>query len=607
MLFSAKTRQENIQKLQEGELDLLIIGGGITGSGVALQAAASKVKTGLIEMQDFSEGTSSRSTKLVHGGIRYMKSFDVEVLKDTVGERAIVQRVAPHIPRPAKMVLPLYEEEAASTFSMLSLKIAMGVYDQLAGIEGTELANRLLSPEEVLELEPHLKKEGLLGGGCYLDFINNDARLVIDNLKKAAEDGALLASRVKAIGFLYEGDKIVGVKARDVLSGEVFEVRSKYVLNASGPWVDKVRNLNFKRAPRPKMRPTKGVHLVVTKEKLPITHATYFDSGYGDGRMIFALPRENKTYFGTTDTDYHGDLANPQVTQEDLDYLLGAVELRYPGLIIGKEDIESSWAGLRPLLNTNSGSDYNGGDNGFISDKSFQELVSAVVDYKEEKLSRGELESILKNLEGSLGEKRLSPSAVSRGSSLEREEDGLITLSGGKITDYRKMGEGALGLVIGLLKEEHSAKFDEVDSTSYAISGGEFDPTKVEETMVANVRKGVEAGLTETEATYIANYYGMNCLHVFGYADEMDAYPGLSLAESARLKYALEHEMVLTAADYFIRRTNHVLFGREKVEGLIDPVLDAMGNYLGWSEEERQNQGHLFKAILEKSDLKGLK
>ena len=475
-MFSRGTRQESIEKMQHEKLDLLIIGGGITGAGVALQAAASGIKTGLIEMQDFAEGTSSRSTKLVHGGIRYLKTFDVEVVADTVGERAVVQGIAPHIPKPDPMLLPIYEDEGATTFNMFSVKVAMDLYDKLANVTGTKYENYTLTPEEVLEREPFLKKEGLKGAGVYLDFRNNDSRLVIDNIKKAAEDGAYLVSKMKAIGFLYEGDQIVGVKARDLLTDQVVEIHAKIVINTSGPWVDKIRNLNFKRAVSPKMRPTKGVHLVVDAKKLPVPQPTYFDTGKQDGRMVFAIPRENKTYFGTTDTDYQGDYTDPKVTQEDVDYLLDVINHRYPDANITLADIESSWAGLRPLLIGNSGSDYNGGDNGSISDKSFSKVVDTVTEYKENKASRLEVEDVLNHLENSRDEK--APSSISRGSSLERESDGLVTLSGGKITDYRKMAEGALKLIRQLLKDDYRMSVKEIDSKHYPVSGGDFDTNK---------------------------------------------------------------------------------------------------------------------------------
>lgn len=604
-MFSRGTRQENIEKMQQEELDLLIIGGGITGAGVAIQAAASGIKTGLIEMQDFAEGTSSRSTKLVHGGIRYLKTFDVEVVADTVGERAVVQSIAPHIPKPDPMLLPIYEDEGATTFNMFSVKVAMDLYDKLANVTGTKYENYTLTPEEVLEREPFLKKEGLKGAGVYLDFRNNDSRLVIENIKKAAEDGAYLVSKMKAVGFLYDNDQIVGVKARDLLTDEVVEIKAKIVINTSGPWVDKIRNLNFKRAVSPKMRPTKGIHLVVDAKKLPVPQPTYFDTGKQDGRMVFAIPRENKTYFGTTDTDYQGDYTDPKVTQEDVDYLLEVVNHRYPEANITLQDVEASWAGLRPLLIGNSGSDYNGGDNGSISDKSFGKVIDTVTEYKENKVTRVEVEDVLNHLENSRDEK--APSTVSRGSSLEREPDGLVTLSGGKITDYRKMAEGALKLIRQLLQDEYGVTAKEIDSKHYPVSGGDFDPTKLEETVEELTKIGVEAGLAEEDASYIADFYGTNAKKIYALAKDMTPYPGLSLAESARLRYGLEEEMVLAPGDYLIRRTNHLLFERDQLDAIKQPIIDAIATYFAWSPEEKKRQENRLEELIAESDLRDLK
>lgn len=604
-MFSIGTRQENIEKMQQEELDLLIIGGGITGAGVAIQAAASGIKTGLIEMQDFAEGTSSRSTKLVHGGIRYLKTFDVEVVADTVGERAVVQSIAPHIPKPDPMLLPIYEDEGTTTFNMFSVKVAMDLYDKLANVTGTKYENYTLTPEEVLEREPFLKKEGLKGAGVYLDFRNNDSRLVIENIKKAAEDGAYLVSKMKAVGFLYDNDQIIGVKARDLLTDEVVEIKAKIVINTSGPWVDKIRNLNFKRAVSPKMRPTKGIHLVVDAKKLPVPQPTYFDTGKQDGRMVFAIPRENKTYFGTTDTDYQGDYTDPKVTQEDVDYLLEVVNHRYPEANITLQDVEASWAGLRPLLIGNSGSDYNGGDNGSISDKSFGKVIDTVTEYKENKVTRVEVEDVLNHLENSRDEK--APSTVSRGSSLEREPDGLVTLSGGKITDYRKMAEGALKLIRQLLKDEYGVTAKEIDSKHYPVSGGDFDPTKLEETVEELTKIGVEAGLAEEDASYIADFYGTNAKKIYALAKDMTPYPGLSLAESARLRYGLEEEMVLAPGDYLIRRTNHLLFERDQLDAIKQPIIDAIATYFAWSPEEKKRQENRLEELIAESDLRDLK
>lgn len=607
MEFSRETRRLALQKMQERDLDLLIIGGGITGAGVALQAAASGLDTGLIEMQDFAQGTSSRSTKLVHGGLRYLKQFDVEVVSDTVSERAVVQQIAPHIPKPDPMLLPVYDEPG-STFSMFRLKVAMDLYDLLAGVSNTPAANKVLTKEEVLKREPDLKQEGLLGGGVYLDFRNNDARLVIENIKRANRDGALIASHVKAEDFLLDDNgKIIGVKARDLLSDQEIIIKAKLVINTTGPWSDEIRQFSHKGQPIHQMRPTKGVHLVVDRQKLPVSQPVYVDTGLNDGRMVFVLPREEKTYFGTTDTDYTGDLEHPQVTQEDVDYLLGVVNNRFPNANVTIDDIESSWAGLRPLLSGNSASDYNGGNSGKVSDDSFDHLVDTVKAYINHEDSREAVEKAIKQVETSTSEKELDPSAVSRGSSFERDENGLFTLAGGKITDYRKMAEGALTGIIQILKEEFGKSFKLINSKTYPVSGGEINPANVDSEIEAYAQLGTLSGLSMDDARYLANLYGSNAPKVFALTRQLTAAEGLSLAETLSLHYAMDYEMALKPTDYFLRRTNHLLFMRDSLDALIDPVINEMAKHFEWSDQEREAQEDDLRRVIADNDLSALK
>ena len=605
MRFSKETRQRAIEKLQDRTLDLLVIGGGITGAGVALQSAASGLETGLIEMQDFAEGTSSRSTKLVHGGIRYLKQFDVEVVSDTVKERAVVQQIAPHIPKADRMLLPVYDEPG-STFSQFRLKVAMDLYDLLAGVTGTPLANKELTKEEVLERAPQLKQEGLLGGGEYLDYRNNDARLVIENIKRANQDGALVASRVKAVGYLKdEKGKVIGVKAEDVLTGNHFEIKARIVINTTGPWSDVVRNLDNDEQQIQQMRPTKGVHLVIDNSKIKVPNATYFDTGLGDGRMVFVIPRENKTYFGTTDTDYRGDLKHPIVTQEDVDYLLGIVNNRFPDVNITLDDIESSWAGLRPLISGNNASDYNGGDNGSISEESFDNLISTVSRYLNKEANRDDVTESILAIESNTSEK--NPSSISRGSSLDIDDNGLVTLAGGKITDYRKMAEGAMRKIIEILAEQHSRHYRLINSKTYPVSGGELNPANVESELETFAQLGVKRGLDIADARYIANVFGSNAPRVFNLANELEAAEGLTIRDTLVLHYTMREEAVLTPVDYFLRRTNHLLFMRETMDQLIQPIANEMAKYQGWSEEDKAEHLAELDRVLAESDLRELK
>lgn len=608
MTFSLESRQQAIQNLKNEQLDLLIIGGGITGAGVAIQSAASGIKTGLIEMQDFAEGTSSRSTKLVHGGIRYLKTFDVGVVADTVSERAVVRGIAPHIPRPTPMLLPIYDEPEA-TYDMFSVKIAMDLYDKLAGVTGTQYANYTIDRKEVLQREPGLKSDRLMGAGVYLDFVNNDARLVIENIKEADELGATVASHVKAVGMTYDANgRVNGLKAHDELTDETFDIHAKLVINTAGPWVDKVNALNTEVKAQETLRPTKGIHLVVDSSRLSVPQPTYFDSGLHDGRMIFVVPREGKTYFGTTDTDYTGDYKHPRVEQTDVDYLLKAINNRYPSVDIALNDIEASWAGLRPLISNNGSSDYNGGgaNSGKVSEESFNNLIKTVDDYENKTAARADVEKAISQLRTAHAEETVNPSQVSRGSSLKVAENGLMTLSGGKITDYRKMAAGALEMIRDILKKDFNETVREIDSKKLQVSGGHFDPNNVEETLKFYTKVAMSKGISEDDATDLANRFGSNVSRVVSYADQGTA-EGLNLKETISLRYSVNEEMTLTPVDYLLRRTNFVLFHNDQLAAIKQPVINEMARLLNWDAAEKERQTAQLDAAIAEAQLDYLK
>ncbi|WP_413539857.1 type 1 glycerol-3-phosphate oxidase [Aerococcus viridans] len=608
--LSFKYRKETVEQLKENQYDLFIIGGGITGAGVAIQAAASGLKTALVDMQDFSEGTSSRSTKLVHGGIRYLKNFDLEVVSDTVTERATVHNIAPHIPQPDPMLMPLYDEPKV-TFNPLRLQIAMDIYDSLAGVKDSQYANEMLSKDEVLSRQPDLMAEGLIGGGKYLDFNNNDSRLVIENIKQANDDGADLLSHAKVVGFEYENDKIVAIKVEDLLSGETFTVKSHVVINTTGPWSDTIRQLDGSDEKPAQMRPTKGVHFVVDKSKLTVSQPIYFDTGEQDGRMVFVLPRENKTYFGTTDTDYTGDFENPTVTQEDVDYLLRVVNHRFPNANLSINDIEASWAGLRPLIDSNNASDYNGGDAGRLSERTFDELVALFDDYSKDKVERSVVEDKLQDLGSNTSERGDgSPSSVSRGSDLSISDSGLFTLAGGKITDYRKMAKGAMEKIIPAVADLTGKNYDLVQSSTYPVSGGQFDPNSYETAMETFANVGVARGLTYGQSLKLAKLYGSNMNRVISYlpvAKEYAAKYDYPVDIAVSLIYALEEEGVYTPSDFFARRTTLMLFQHDKMLEVKDAVSQTIVDYFELDQATADQYTAALDAEIAKAELQYLK
>lgn len=577
MTFSIKTRAQDIERLKHEELDLLVIGGGITGAGVAIQASAAGMKNALIDMQDFSEGTSSRSTRLVHGGIRYLKTFDVEVVAETSQERAIIQHIAPHVTRPKPMLMPIYDE-LGTTFTMFSVKVAMDLYDRLAGINDSDYlnkyANYTVDKEQVLQLEPQLNADKLVGGGVYLDYINNDARLVIENIKRAHELGGLMVSHLKAIEILHDvnGD-VTGVKVKDQITNEEFAIKARVVLNASGPWSDLVKDLDTNHNQKhTQMRPTKGVHLVVDQSKLKVLQPTYFGSGTNDGRMIFTIPREGKTYFGTTDTDYKGDLSHPRVEQKDVDYLLGIINKKYPDAHITIDDVESSWAGIRPLIVEEPAPEVD--------------AVSGASDS---------------------GSNKVSASAVSRGSSLKRAQDGLITLAGGKLTDYRKMADGAMKMIIKILNENYQTDFEIVNSSELRVSGGDFDSMKAERILNQYTQEVMSHGIGPKDAQKLVHIFGSNTSKVLADVDHTKASHGLSLAETLSLRYSLDEEMTLTPGDYLFRRTNNLLFNHDHIKEIEHGVIKEMAQYFGWSDSVVKYHTEQTDALISEAELDYLK
>lgn len=554
--LSYSQRIETLNKITEGKLDLLIIGGGITGAGLALQAGAQNLNAALIEMQDFAAGTSSRSTKLVHGGLRYLKQFEVELVADILKEREVIYQNAPHIVQPDRMLLPVYDEEGAS-FSKFSAKVALDLYDRLAELdEDSEWRSRMISKEEVLEGNPMLKTEGLVSGGLYLDFINDDARLTIEILKKANELGTHVLNYVKAIDFLYdETNQIKGVLAKDQTTGETYEIYASVVVNATGPWADETQNMQEGNDTN-RMYPTKGVHFVVDKDKLPVKHTIYTDTGFDDHRMIFIIPRGNKTYFGTTDTPYEGDLTEPPITMEDVDYLLKAVNLRFPEANLTLEDIETGWAGLRPLI---------------------------------------------------LQEGATDPSNISRTHEVFVSNAGLVTIGGGKLTDYRLMALDTFEVILDELKEKTGKAYSLVQTKNISLSGGDLpENISFEDYVDKQIEKGVQAGLSEKQAKSLVEWYGTNAETVFSLTNEAKTID-LPLDIALSLVYAIQYEGAFTPADFFLRRTEILLFDTGNVGKWASKVLDYMSHYFDWDEKEKNEWKKDFEETISTIQLKNLR
>ncbi|WP_217593599.1 glycerol-3-phosphate dehydrogenase/oxidase [Cohnella sp. GbtcB17] len=531
-VFAATSRTAKLEEIDREPFDVLVVGGGITGAGIALDAQRRGMKTALIEMQDFAAGTSSRSTKLVHGGLRYLKQLEVKMVAEVGKERAIVYENGPHVTTPERMLLPLYE---GGTFGRLSTSLGLRFYDFLAGVKRDE-RRRMLSPADTLALEPLLKKEGMRGGGSYVEYRTDDARLTIEVLKKAAESGAKAVNYVKAEQFLYDKNgKATGVLARDLIGGGEYRIRARRIVNATGPWVDALRELDRSKKGKT-LRLTKGVHLVFDGARFPLRQAIYFDTP--DGRMVFAIPRDGKTYVGTTDTDYAGDTAQPRAMPEDRDYLLAACNGMFPRLGLGERDVESSWAGLRPLI------------------------------YEEGK----------------------SPSEVSRRDEIFVSPSGLVTIAGGKLTGYRKMAETVVDRLAASLHADGGGPFGPCATRELPISGGDVGGS---ERFAAYARSAAAAGeavgLTSESALRIASRYGSNAGAVFDRIANRQAGVGADLSDEAygMLAYAIEAEMAVKPVDFLIRRTGAMFFDIGWVRQNLTAVANCMADVIQYTEAQR--------------------
>ena len=307
------------------------------------------------------------------------------------------------------------------------------------------------------------------------------------------------------------------------------------VVNATGPWSDKIRNKQ-KDENADRMYPTKGVHFVVDSSRLSVKHTVYTDTGLEDERMIFIIPRGNKTYFGTTDTPYDGNLTEPPITQEDVDYLLKAVNHRFPDVNLTFADIETGWSGLRPLI-----------------------LEAGAAD----------------------------ASSISRTHDVFVSDAGLVTIAGGKLTDYRLMAQDTFEVINTELEKKTGNSYSNIETRNISLSGGDIpEELTFKEYITQNISKGVEIGLMEEQAERLIDWYGTNIKIVFSLKEEAEQID-LPLDIALSLVYALEYEGVMTPVDFFLRRTDILLFSTEEIDAWVTAVIDTMENYFGWTSDEK--------------------
>jgi len=520
--------------------DLLIIGGGIVGAGAARDAAMRGLSVCLVEQRDLAFGTSSRSSKLVHGGLRYLEMGEFSLVFEAVSERRVLMEIAPHLVLPLGFLFPVYKGSRRGVFT---INIGMWLYDGLSLFRSPKI-HRNLSTEDALLEEPALRPTDLKGAPLYYDCSTDDARLTLENALDAAQHGADVLTWTKVIAIHRDGTgKATGVRVLDQISGEERDIRARSLLNATGPWTDQTRRLAG--IEQQILRPTKGVHVVVRAERLPIKNAVVCFHPE-DGRVLFAVPWQDRVYIGTTDTDERGDPAAVCATAGDVRYLLDAGNHYFPDAKLQPADILSTWAGLRPLINPGDGAG--------------------------------------------------AASSVSREHEILVDASGMITIAGGKLTTYRKMAGEIVDRAVALLritggrdlkdlKDAHTARHPLPGAVGWPEDD---DRARVEKAILEIFPDGDQKIDPET-ARLFCNTYGTRGSDVARLmaADQSAASRLLTdrPERMAQVDFAVTRELARRLSDVMVRRTQ--LYFRDPDQGLgaVPAIAARMARLLGWSEE----------------------
>ena len=536
-------------------VDVLVIGGGVTGVGVALEAATRGASVALIERNDFASGTSSWSTKLVHGGIRYLPQRQVGLVREALHERATLLRIAPHLVWPLAFVLPLYRETRrpigvnipfpGGVGVGLAMRVGLTAYDALAGRENVARAHHL-TPAETLAAVPGLRSEGLRGAFVYSDAGTNDTRLVLAIARTAAAQGAMLANYTEATRLIEENGVVTGAEVRDVLTGATHRIAARYVVNAAGVWSEQVAGLGEAESPV-SVLPAKGIHLIVEAARVGLGKDAVVLPETPDGRLIFIVPWGGRAVIGTTD-DPGGDIERPRAEDDEIDYVLSVVNasVREP---LSRADIISTYAGYRPLIRAKNGA---------------------------------------------------NSAALSRSHSVLVAPNGLVTITGGKLTTYRRMAQDT---VDRLHKAGLGAKGDmplRPSVTDHLPLAG-ADGYGHWQTIIAG--EAARRGLDAATADHLLHTYGAETGAVLSL---IDGDPLLAKRMTPELPaifsevaYAVRAEMAMTVEDVLARRTRLSLLDRAHGEGVAPDVATMLGDVLGWDAAERERQVAAYRARVE--------
>lgn len=409
--------RRNITQIEAGHFDILVIGGGINGCAIARDAALRGAKVALIEKDDFAAGASGKTTKLIHGGIRYLEQFNFKLVYEALHERAILLKISPHLVKPLEFIIPVYKDDPRS---LLKIRTGVFIYDKLAGSNNMR-CHQTLKKNAVLSVEQNIAPSGLKGAVVYCDAQMDDIRLCLDNAISAYEAGATVANKIEAAGFIKKEGRVTGVEALDKLTQKKFFIHSGILVNATGAWSNRIVKIDEPGAPEI-TRPTKGIHIVY--RSLPHKRAILF-SGRKEKRILFIIPWRNLTLIGTTDTDYNGSLDEVYANADDVDYLLEETRRVFPNENLGRKGVITTFAGLRPLVNP------------------VRDTIA---------LCR------LSIFSNGVNKQNKPAWQVSREHLIKESASGLISVVGGKYTTYRRLAQQVVDLALSKMKGRNFKK-----------------------------------------------------------------------------------------------------------------------------------------------------
>ncbi len=544
------SRAERWRSLSEERFDVLVVGGGITGAGIARDAALRGLRVALVEKGDFGSGTSSHSSRLVHGGLRYLETYEFGLVFESTHERARLMRQAPHLVRPLSFVMPIYRGGRPGMFLM---RMGMLLYDSLAAFRNYR-RHRRLSPAGLHRREPALETEGLRGAYRYYDCITDDGRLTLENILDAQALGATCLNYARFHAPLHEehgeAKRIRGAVVEDVLTGARREVCATVIVNAVGPWLDELRAL-FGEGGGERLMPSKGAHIVLPRERLPVSSAVVM-SAPRDGRPVFAIPWESATFVGTTDTEFDGSPDSVYADRDDVDYLLETVQKFFAKQALTREDVLSTWAGIRPLVSRGAGTTYR----------------------------------------------------ASREHAVESRADGVVMISGGKLTTYRIMATDAVDAAVTLLTARQPERRVPRSATrERPLPGGLglADDARRREVLAEQEALAARLGLDEATRRHCFETYGVRATALLEDAAR-DSSLAIPIVDGlpylwAEVDFAAEQELVERLDDFLLRRTYLLLKAPAATLAAASAVAERLALARGWDEARLAEEVARFKAL----------